>query len=198
MSRYGVWACFGVALSCALPSVSSAQGPAGFYSPYYYLRHGSYYEPNYYGSTYPTWDSSAFGPGTVYSPAEYSPYDYLRHGTYSWPGYNGYYGPSGVRYNPYRSTSLYYSPTTTTMADDAKSAAVEVRVPANAEVWIDGTATKQKGETRTFETPAFRPGSSFTYDIRARWTDSGGKVVDQSRQVTLQAGSRSTVDFRKQ
>ena len=193
MSKQGVLVLLGAAIFCALPGVSSAQGPSGFYSPYYYLRHGSYYEPNYYGSARPTNDSSP--PTTNFGP-EYSPYDYLRHGTYSQPSYIGrttssYYSRPSYYYTP---SSSYYTPSPV-VNENAKSATVEVRVPANAELWIDGSPTQQRGENRKFETPAFSSGNSYRYDLRARWTDSGGKVVEQTRQVTLQAGQQVKVDF---
>jgi uncharacterized protein (TIGR03000 family) len=190
MSKQGVSVWLGAALLCVLPSVASAQDRGGFYSPYYYLRHGSYYEPNFYGSARTGWDSNSNYAPSIAGP-EYSPYDYLRHGTYTQPGYSGRSTPS-YSYTP----SYYYSPSTVRpMSESARAASVDLRVPANAEVWVDGSLTSQRGEARTFQTAPFAPGQSFTYDIRARWKDAGGKEVDQTRQVSLQAGQNMKVDF---
>ena len=75
---------------------------------------------------------------------------------------------------------------------------MEVRVPANAEVWVEGDKTSQTGAVRHFSSPALTPGKTFTYDLRARWTGADGKAVDRTKQVKVQAGARVGVDFNNQ
>ncbi len=68
-------------------------------------------------------------------------------------------------------------------------------MPANAEIWFDNQKTSQTGSLRDFVSPPLDTGKKFTYNLRARWTDSSGKVIDQTKQVEVQAGQQSTADF---
>jgi uncharacterized protein (TIGR03000 family) len=76
----------------------------------------------------------------------------------------------------------------------ATTAAVEVRVPADAQVWFDDLQTKQSGEVRLFETPALDNNKVAHYAVRAKWTIDG-RDVEQTRQINVQAGRRTLVDF---
>src|SRR5262249_5684961 len=67
---------------------------------------------------------------------------------------------------------------------------------ADAEVWLDGTATKSKGTTRTFFSPSLKPDRKFSYEIRAKWTKDD-KEFDEKRKVSFRAGDMLTVDFTK-
>ena len=71
-----------------------------------------------------------------------------------------------------------------------------VHVPADADVWFDGDATKQQGEWRAFASPPLTPGKDYSYDVRARWT-VGGKTVDQTRTVVVHANDKVEVDFTR-
>jgi len=71
---------------------------------------------------------------------------------------------------------------------------IGVRVPENAEVWIDDQKTMQMGPMREYVTPALEPGRQFHYDIRARWTENGQEVV-RDRQLGFHAGDRLRVDM---
>jgi uncharacterized protein (TIGR03000 family) len=73
---------------------------------------------------------------------------------------------------------------------------VTVRVPAGAEVWFDGTKTRQTGALREFESPELMRGREYTYEVRARWTQDG-KEVSRTRSIEVAAGARKTVDFTK-
>jgi uncharacterized protein (TIGR03000 family) len=72
---------------------------------------------------------------------------------------------------------------------------INLRVPANAEVSIDGSRTSQTGRLRSFVTPALERGTEYSYEIQARWMRDG-KPVEQTRKVTFHAGDRLTLDFR--
>jgi uncharacterized protein (TIGR03000 family) len=71
---------------------------------------------------------------------------------------------------------------------------IDVRVPGNAQVWIDGEKTSQTGALREFVTPALEPGQQYSYDIRARWTENGQEVV-RDRNVIFHAGDRLMVNM---
>lgn len=69
-----------------------------------------------------------------------------------------------------------------------------VEVPQGAEVIIDGAATRQTGTVREFVSPSLTPGHTYVYELHARWTD-GGRAVEQTRVVEVQAGARQKVTF---
>jgi uncharacterized protein (TIGR03000 family) len=73
-------------------------------------------------------------------------------------------------------------------------AKITVTVPADAEVYFDGTETTETGSERVFTTPPLAPGTEYTYSIRAVWT-KGGKPVEQTRKVTFQAGAQVLTAF---
>jgi uncharacterized protein (TIGR03000 family) len=73
-------------------------------------------------------------------------------------------------------------------------AEITVLVPADAEVFFDGTPTAQKGTQRLYVTPPLVVGKNYAYEIRARWPD-GGKALDQTRKVEVTGGARVRVDF---
>jgi uncharacterized protein (TIGR03000 family) len=85
------------------------------------------------------------------------------------------------------SQSFYNGPT------DSRAALLRVRVPADAKVWIDGTAMTQSGEFRSYISPALEAGQNYTYQLRVQ-TSAG----EQSRNVTFRSGDRVNVDFRAQ
>ena len=76
----------------------------------------------------------------------------------------------------------------------ASAAVLRVRVPADAEVWVSGDPTTQRGEQRRFITPPLEGGRNQGYELRARWTE-GGKTVERTEDVRVHPGDRLTVDF---
>ncbi len=82
-------------------------------------------------------------------------------------------------------------------SNEAPSSAVAyltVKVPADAEVWLEGARTKQSGPTRLFVSPPLRPGNQYAYAVRARWQEEG-REVEQTQEVAVQPGDRLTVTF---
>jgi uncharacterized protein (TIGR03000 family) len=76
----------------------------------------------------------------------------------------------------------------------AATALIRVRVPADAEIWFSGEKTTQRGDWRLFFTPILIAGQSLDYEVRARWKQDG-KVVDQTRKITVSGADRLTIDF---
>jgi uncharacterized protein (TIGR03000 family) len=186
--------------------------------------HGGFNHPgNWHGSGYRGggWNQAYYGRGwggRYYGYRGYWP-GYNGYGWY-WPGYygNGAYSPYWSDYWPYGDSGAYVNgypsdygnsytqaptdyfslyPPDNTSAAAANSTGVEVRVPANAQVWFDGTATKQQGTDREFKVPPLEPGQNYAYQIRARWT-ANGRPMDQTREVPIHAGEHVTVNFLKQ
>jgi uncharacterized protein (TIGR03000 family) len=69
---------------------------------------------------------------------------------------------------------------------------IDIRVPADAEVWIEGQRMSQKGAVRYFESPPVNPGVEYVYHIRAY-----GQDVDEVRDATVHPGSKVAIDFTK-
>lgn len=76
----------------------------------------------------------------------------------------------------------------------ATTAAIEVRLPANAELQFDGQTTTQGGPLRRFVTPPLERGTRYAYDLRASWPQ-GRSDVSNNRHVEFVAGDRVVVDF---
>lgn len=182
MRRTVLWAALGLAVMLVHPGESSAQsrggyrggyrGGSGWYSDGY---RGGYYRDGYYGDRY----------------------------NYGRTGISIYGVPViGSRYYPSYERSYYYGPSEeyTAPVEEEESSNVakfEVRVPEDAELWFGNSKTDQAGALRHFESPELRPGKTFTYDLRARWRDANGKMVDRTKQVTVKAGDRIGIDFNQ-
>jgi uncharacterized protein (TIGR03000 family) len=69
-----------------------------------------------------------------------------------------------------------------------------VTVPRGGTLWFDGSKTTSIGPVREFQSPPLRPGSRYTYDIRARWNENGHEVT-QSQRVEVTAGAHINVTF---
>jgi len=127
-------------------------------------------------------------------------------GGYGWPN-RGYYG--GYPYYDNYYGDNYYAPSNIVPNDSSSATAptvrprpsidpnavlLSLRVPANAEVLIDGSKTSQTGAVRDFVTPPLETGREFSYDIKARWT-ANGQPVERERHVTFHAGDRLMVNM---
>jgi uncharacterized protein (TIGR03000 family) len=76
-----------------------------------------------------------------------------------------------------------------------QAAYLRVRLPAGAELLVDGTRTKQTGTERLFESPPLPPGKRFIYSLKATWKEDGKEVV-RERVVRVEAGRETPVDLR--
>jgi uncharacterized protein (TIGR03000 family) len=74
------------------------------------------------------------------------------------------------------------------------AALLRVRVPADADVWVEGQKTAQRGEWRLFVTPPLEEGRDLWYELRARWQD-GATPVERTESVRVWPGDRRTIDF---
>lgn len=90
----------------------------------------------------------------------------------------------------------YYEPGTQGMSSRARPVRLEVRVPADAQVWIDGTKTQQKGTVRQFISPPVEPGRQYSYKIEAKWMDNGNERT-RTQTLAVRAGELQRVDLTK-
>jgi len=87
---------------------------------------------------------------------------------------------------------FYYAPE---VAPGAGSAALlDVKVPANAEIWLNDYKTKLTGPAREFISPPLSRDMAYRYHVRVRWMENGQQVV-QERDVPLAPGTRTSVQF---
>jgi uncharacterized protein (TIGR03000 family) len=71
---------------------------------------------------------------------------------------------------------------------------INVRVPADAEVWVEGAKTAQTGTRRTYVSPPLDPDETYTYSVRARWRGADGEV-DRTRKAQVSGGDEVTLNF---
>lgn len=174
---------------------------------------GSYHGGSYYGGYHQGgYSHPGYYPGYSY---HYGYYPYYHHGYY--PNYSylglgypyGYpsYGPAfaGSDYPGYTvyspsvsSYQAFYPPpdNSTVVAPRDNSVHLAIRVPADAEVWIDGVKGAQAGTQREFVSPPVTPGQDYWYSIRARWMD-GDRTMDLTRKLKVHAGEMVNVDFNR-
>jgi uncharacterized protein (TIGR03000 family) len=72
------------------------------------------------------------------------------------------------------------------------SAMITMKVPARAEVLVQGQPTSQTGSTRVFLTPPLAGAS--TYEVKVRW-ESQGKPVEQTLSVPVRPGDSTSVQI---
>ena len=159
------------------------------YSPYAGL--GGYQAPgliHYY--TYPSpvlW-------GSPYSTLHGALGSYSTDGTDAADG-RSIYAPDAFT-SPRMRTSLYPAIPYRDVGNEEGAAHLDVHVPdANAQLYFNGALTRQTGTDRTFVTPPLTSGTSYTYNLQARWRDAAGQERTSNRQVQVRAGGRAVVDF---
>ena len=73
-------------------------------------------------------------------------------------------------------------------------AVIQVSLPADARLIVDGHVTTSTSSQRTFTTPALPMGQAFSYTIRAEVIREGRTVVE-TQQVTVRGGEETNVPF---
>jgi uncharacterized protein (TIGR03000 family) len=148
-------------------------GTYGYY-PYYYPYYGSY-PYTWWGPGYDSGYSSGGGDVTPSYPDDYAS------GTPSAASYQSYYPSATITGDA-------------TAAQPDSKAHVTLNVPADAEVWFEGTRTTTAGAVRHYESPPLTPMRWYTYEVRARWDDHGHEVT-QTQQIEVTAGTHVDVKF---
>ena len=147
---------------------------------------GLWWYPRYYGH-YGAWPYS-YG----YYPYSYgySPYSYAADPYYSSdPGSGSTYDPD-YSSSSYQSSSFY--PAFPAQGDTI--AHLTVSLPAEAEIWFEGSKMTATGSVREFTSPPLTPGKRYTYDVRASWDEKGHKVT-QKQEVEVSPGAHVRVEF---
>jgi uncharacterized protein (TIGR03000 family) len=76
----------------------------------------------------------------------------------------------------------------------ADAALVIVKLPDDAELWIDDARTVQEGSYRRFVTPALEPGHQFFCTLRVRWHIKDADLT-RVEKVHVERGESVTVNF---
>lgn len=166
------------------------------YTPYANYSYYYYTEPAYtpYVAPFP-----AYG---ILPPPFTTVRHYESQGTTNY-GTNGTTGPEArLDYTPRARASLYpalpYEKSAQEKLADLRRVRYEITVPyANAEVYIDGVKTKQKGLKRTFVTPPMQEDRYYTADIKVTWVDQYQKARERSQAFTFVAGETIRHDFKE-
>jgi uncharacterized protein (TIGR03000 family) len=138
-----------------------------------------------------------------------TPYDSVNagHGNYPGgpgfiPGYGYYPGVTGDRYpwmdgpdTPFDRRKILPplqpgGPAEPVLPAPPGAASLVVKLPAEAELWIDESRTVQAGSYRTFTTPPLPAGRSLFYTLHVRWRL---KDVELSRVETVKVEPSATV-----
>jgi uncharacterized protein (TIGR03000 family) len=142
-----------------------------------------------------------------------TPYDSINvgHGNYPGgpgfiPGYGYYPGVVGPSHYPWmdgpgtpfdrRKLERAFPEAVPTEANPlpAGAALVIVKIPAEAELWFDGSKTSQGGSLRHFMTPPLPPGGVLSYTLQARWRIKDANL-SRVEEVRVQPGATVTVNF---
>jgi len=124
-----------------------------------------------------------------------------------YPGPQGYYEPLGTVYRTALGfdipsliviappvTTTASGPVATSVAAPARTetATLNVRLPAQAELYIQDKKMGQTGVNRTFVTPPLAEGQTYLYRIKAVWSDNGYKR-EVKRTVIVAAGDHASL-----
>ncbi len=82
-------------------------------------------------------------------------------------------------------------------APNPGSALMDVRVPQEAKVFVNGRPTRSTGAQRSFVSRGLRPGRIYVYEVRAELMRGDERLVE-TRQVRIRGGQRADVEFRFQ
>jgi uncharacterized protein (TIGR03000 family) len=74
------------------------------------------------------------------------------------------------------------------------TALLQVHVPADAEVWLEGQKMRSTCLRRHYRSPPLDPVKGYAYEVRARWQHDG-KPIEDVRHVAIRAGATVLVDF---
>jgi uncharacterized protein (TIGR03000 family) len=115
-----------------------------------------------------------------------------------WPGFGyGYYYPGyGFSTTPnYRSSYYSGGGDYQEPEPEGEPATINLKVPADAEVWFNNTKTKQTGKDRQYFTAPLEAGYTYRYQLWVSWVENG-KTITRTRDISISPGQNITVEIR--
>jgi uncharacterized protein (TIGR03000 family) len=94
----------------------------------------------------------------------------------------------------YPSTAADEYGTLSTPFSGKRPVRLNVSVPANAQLTLNGAKTMQSGAIRAFVSPPVAPGHDYYYDVTATWQE-GGREVKRTKRIDVHAGDVIHVSF---
>jgi uncharacterized protein (TIGR03000 family) len=175
-----------------------AFGGAGYYGPLRrYWGYGSY-GPNY--NMGPVGPQYGAGCPMLYA-ATYRGHKFFKHGGGDCYPAGMEFGsaPAGAGGNPAGQPAVGKGspPAEERPAPAPNAAHLQLLVPENAEVLVDGGKTTTTGAIRDFVSPPLDPGKNMRYTIVVRYKDADGKTVEESHVVRFRANDRLRIDCTK-
>jgi uncharacterized protein (TIGR03000 family) len=114
-------------------------------------------------------------------------------GGYYGGGYYGYYYDDVYYGDGYYRRVYYYGPPPPVVVT-ASDVLLQVQVPANAKIMVNGDPTTQTGSYREFISSDLTPGKTYAFTLKAEW-DENGQPVARELKVRVQGGERRSVNF---
>jgi len=74
------------------------------------------------------------------------------------------------------------------------SGTLNIRVPADAKVFVNGYQTRSVGTQRRYVSHGLRPGYIYRYDVRVQIVRDG-RTLEEVRTVYLSSGAREALAF---
>lgn len=74
-------------------------------------------------------------------------------------------------------------------------AIIKVKLPADAKLFVDSSATKQTSNVRKFRTPALKAGKKYSYTLTAEIVRDGQKVTT-TKEVSVSRGHESEINLQ--
>ncbi len=88
--------------------------------------------------------------------------------------------------------SYYYGAANTVSSPSSTS--IILRVPSNAEVWIQGKKMDEKGTERRYNLPSIDPGMTYDHEVRVSWLENGQKV-SRTSHLNIRLGDQQSITF---
>jgi uncharacterized protein (TIGR03000 family) len=218
-NRLGNGSLLAVAALFATPALAPAQlrevravDPPSFtsYPPSVYSGYATVGPPSYltsinYPTVYGRWTVGTSWPGPYMSSVLTTPYTLYPTSTYSpvnppaAAGFSQLFygtGPGGSPV-PARAPGAELStvaPVDISMLRSASPATIDITLPVDAVVTVQGKKLDASGSTRRFTTPFLPPGAVYSYDISASWYE-GGEKVTKTERVLVRPGEAQAVTF---
>jgi uncharacterized protein (TIGR03000 family) len=77
-----------------------------------------------------------------------------------------------------------------------ETAQISVKLPKEAQLYVDGVLCPLTSAERAFDTPPLAKGKTFQYTLKAEITREG-KTVSETKRISVAAGKQVAVEFEK-